>query len=419
MTTALPHRYVIFIDRIEDSSYPVTETGYALVHRAWQRAQVTGGEVYVVYPEAVPYRRPGRGANEVRVRAQRVESFHTAPYQHYRSQRDGYRADQHLGSRRCHREAAPRELLLNRADALIWRQETGDPARMCEALQLLELIEEHTLVYLTPKLALDPRFGSKLLPASIDARFVPHTFYTHELEPEAKLDAALAFVRETLGDPETVVVKPLHTNNGVGITLLGRDPRRSERQGRAAQDRDVLARMLSEYGDLVVQEYIPSIRAPEDVTPAELAQVPLDRRDFGEVRFLLIDGELPRRPDGSACRFARRVPAPDSLVADSGVSHPTELSAMEQAFVEYVGQQYLRWGIYFGGGDLIRTPDPARPFVFTDAARFVCGHAVVTGALNGDPYLIVDQVLDSVERRILERRSARRSAPPLQLQPGR
>ena len=419
MSSVAPRRYVFFIDRIEDSSYPVTETGYALVHRAWLRAQADGGEVFVVYPDAELHARSvrGRGQGELRVRAQRVESFQTAPYQHYRSQRDGYRAQEHVGSRRCHRESAARELLLRTADAVIWRQETGTPERTRETLQRLQTIEEETVLYLSPRLALDPQFGSKLLPSVIDPRFVPHTFYTHDVSDaglEEKADLALAFVRQTLGDPETAVVKPLDTNNGVGITLLGRDPR-SAKNGhskRAKDDRHVLGRMLARYGDLVVQEYVPSIRAPFDPNVIPLASVPPDRRDFGEVRFLLIDGELPVTRSGAPCSFARRVPAAESLVADSGVSYGTELSTREQAFVKYVGQQYLRWGIYFGGGDLIRTPDPERPFVFTDAARSVCGHAVVTGALNGDPYLIVDQILDSIERRVIERTNARRPSRP-------
>jgi hypothetical protein len=209
-----------------------------------------------------------------------------------------------------------------------------------------------------------------------------------------------------LGSPDTVIVKPLATNNGVGIRVLGRDPRGGPIR-HAADDRAVLADMMGAHGELVVQEYVGSVRAPDDLT-VPLAAVPLDRRDFGEVRFLLIDGKLPSSADGRRCVFARRVPVADSLVADSGISHPTTLSAREQAFVEEVGQHYLRWGIYFGGGDLIRTPDPARPFVFTDAARSVCGHAVVTGALNGQPYLIVDQILDSIERRIQAQRTSRR-----------
>jgi hypothetical protein len=94
------------------------------------------------------------------------------------------------------------------------------------------------------------------------------------------------------------------------------------------------------------------------------------------------------------------VPSATSLIADSGISYPTTLSPAEYGFLERLGPVYRRMGIYFGGGDLIRTADPARPFVFTDAARSVCGHAVVTGALNGDPYLIVDQILDSIDRHI-------------------
>jgi hypothetical protein len=95
------------------------------------------------------------------------------------------------------------------------------------------------------------------------------------------------------------------------------------------------------------------------------------------------------------------------LVADSGISYATKLSSRELEFLAQLGPLYRSWGIYFGGGDLIRTPDPDRPFVFTDAARSVCGHAVVTGALNNEPYLIIDQILDSIDRhlRVLRPRS--------------
>jgi hypothetical protein len=132
----------------------------------------------------------------------------------------------------------------------------------------------------------------------------------------------------------------------------------------------------------------------------------------------LIDGELPRLPDGELCRVARRVPNDDSLIADSGVSYPTTLSAAEIAFLTRVGALYRQWGINFGGGDLIRTPDPARPFVFTDAAQSVCGHAVVTGALNGEPYLIVDRILDSIDVQIQIRTSEVRALAQLSKQAG-
>jgi len=55
------HRLLFFIDPIESSSYPVTETGYALLYRAFLRARASGGEVYVAYPDATPTVSP-RGA---------------------------------------------------------------------------------------------------------------------------------------------------------------------------------------------------------------------------------------------------------------------------------------------------------------------------------------------------------------------
>lgn len=421
MSTSRPRKLVFFIDRIEHSSYPVTETGYALVHRAWLRARSTQDEIFVVYPDALP----GRSADRLTIPAHRVTSFDLSPYYHYRGQRDAYHAGEDAGSLPCHVESEAEEFALADADAIVWRQESGTPERTRELLLALASIESETTIYQSPRLALDPQFGSKVLPAAVDARFTPRTFYTHtqcsaassglgslrsvrKASPAEKVEAAVAFIARELGDPETALVKPLHANNGVGIAVLGSDPRHPPRDHRrAADDRAMLSSMLATYGDLVVQEYIASIRAPSDLE-GPLATVQLDRRDFGEVRFLLIDGKLPRTASGHSCVYARRVPVSDSLVADSGISHPTTLSVREQAFIEEVGQHYLRWGIYFGGGDLIRTPDASRPFVFTDAARSVCGHAVVTGALNGQPYLIIDQILDSLEGRIIARRAPRR-----------
>jgi hypothetical protein len=391
-------KLVFFIDRIERSSYPVTETGYALVHRAWLRARTGGADVFIVYPEATALRRGSSWSIE----AQRIIDFSVSPFHQYRSQRDSYRAGAHTGSLACHVASEPELVSLADAAALIWRQETGTRDDQLALLSMLSELEAHTIVYQSPRLALDPQFGSKVLPGMIDARCTPRSFYTHACRTGDKLGEALAFITCELGDPTTALVKPLNTNNGVGIAVLGRDPRGGP-QRRAADDRALLTRLLAEHGELVVQEYIPSIRAPRELD-VPLGEVPLDRRDFGEVRFLLIDGKLPRTPDGRACVFARRVPIAGSLVADSGISHPTTLSARERAFVEQVGRHYLRWGIYFGGGDLIRTPDPARPFVFTDAARSVCGHAVITGALNGEPYIIIDQLLDSLEAHIAGRR---------------
>jgi hypothetical protein len=146
-----------------------------------------------------------------------------------------------------------------------------------------------------------------------------------------------------------------------------------------------------------------------------LANISRDRADFGEVRFLLIDGEVPRAQDGKPVAIARRVPTDSSLVADSGISYATHLTSQELEFLARVGPLYRKWGIYFGGGDLIRTPDPDRPFVFTDAARSVCGHAVVTGALNNEPYLIIDQVLDSIGRHMCAARVQSRADDVIEL----
>ena len=391
-------RLLCLIDRIEDSSYPVTETGYALAYRAWER----GAEVYLAYPDAA-WRESAAGA--LHMLAHRVVSFSAAPYLYYRSQRSDYRAGADAGSARCHVELEHSELLLNELDAVVYRQESGEPERATLLLQALARLEQRgeTLVYLSPRIALDPRMGSKNLPHLFDAKLTPRTYHTsdttHGVSDKAR--AAVRFVREQLDQPETVIAKPLNGNNGVGIHVLGRDPVSNTRP-HAVDDPARWAELLERHGDLVVQEYIPSVRSPVGDTPEALSAVPHDRHDFGEIRFLLIDGEVPRDAEGNPLLIARRVPAPHSLIADSGISYATSLSAAELEFLERLGPVYRRLGIYFGGGDLIRTPDPARPFVFTDAARHVCGHAVVTGALNGAPYAIVDRVLDSVERRVAQ-----------------
>ena len=397
---------VFFIDPIEASSYPVTETGYALLYRAWCRAEADGDAVYVVYPDThLELRRTKSATDEGTpvVRAYRVEGFDAVPYDHFRRQTELYDSAADVGSKRCHRESAPVELRLDAVDAIVFRQEI-DAGQRTRLLRALARIENRVLVYLSPQLALQARYGSKVLPRTIAPKFVPRTFDTGHCSPgKDKIVSALDFIRTELRAPETVIAKPRNGDNGVGIAILGRCPIAPSTHD---EPQSKLRQMLERYGDVVVQEYLPSVRAPSNV--GELADVPIERHDFGEIRFILIDGTVPRCRDGHRIVVARRVPTADSLVADSGISYPTQLSGPEQAFLTEVGRAYLKLGIHFGGGDLIRTPDPQRPFLFTDAARSVCGHAVVTGALNGEPYLIVDQVLDSIERRLVARRARRR-----------
>lgn len=410
--TRAERKLLFFIDRIEHSSYPVTETGYALLYRAWQRSKFEGTQIYVSYPGASWMETPSGG---LRIQAHRVLSFSDAPYHFYRSQRDAYRADSDVGSGRCHTEGPVESLLVNAVDAAIWRQETGEPSHMRGMLEALARVERDTVVYLSPSLALDPRHGSKIIPQNFDVQLTPRTYHTNvaaELSLEDKAVHALQFVRSQLNNPDTVIAKPLFGNNGEGIHVLGFDPVSNTRTC-AVDDVNTWLSLLQRYGDLVVQEYMPSVRSPVGLSADVLSAVPRDRHDFGEVRFLLIDGEIPRTADGQPCLIARRVPSADSLIADSGISYASTLSPAEFTFLERLGPYYRRLGIYFGGGDLIRTADPARPFVFTDAARSVCGHAVVTGALNGEPYLIIDQILDSVERHIqLAIRSSWHTAAP-------
>ncbi|MET0284170.1 MAG: hypothetical protein ABW352_06860 [Polyangiales bacterium] len=401
-------RLLFFIDPIESSSHPATETGYALLYRAFLRARLRGGEVYVAYPDAELSVSVSEGRTpEVHVAARRVLSFADSPYMHYRSQRGSYSAEADVGSPRCHREGPLERLCVNELDAVVWRQESGEPASMRAQLNALAAVEPDTLIYLAPRLALDPRFGSKVIPGRVDPRFVPRSFPTSSLPTEAsareRAEAAVRFVREALNTPSTVIAKPVHGHHGVGIGVLGLHPV-TQRRDVEVDDVDAWLALIEHHGDVVVQEYIASVRAPADVQ--ELAEVPRDRRDFGEVRFLLIDGEVPLDKHGQPCLVARRVPTADSLIADSGISHATSLSDQELAFLRTLGPLYQSWGIHFGGGDLIRTGEPERPFVFTDAARSVCGHAVVTGALNGEPYLIVDRVLDSLSRHIDARRAS-------------
>ena len=399
--------WVFFIDPIEGSSYPVTETGYALLYRAFQRLQAEDIELFVVYPDAELHEGVDEhGMPALRVTAHRLLRFFAEPYTHYRSQRQTYTENADLGAARCHEEGPPLLLCLQDAEAVVFRQETGSETQRKRLLQALSHIERDTVVYLSPRLGLDPRLGSKVLPRELCPKHCPRSFHTDAQSDlatiEEKAAAALRFVREQLHAPQTVLVKPINGNNGVGIRVLGTDPLGGQ-HGTPITSASLQA-LLAQFGDLVVQEYLPSVRLPADLKDTPPEAIPVDRRDFGEVRFLLIDGTLPRAPGGRELVFARRTPADHSLVADSGISRPTTLSAAERAFLKQLGRHYVRLGIYFGGGDLIRTADAARPFLFTDAARAVCGHAVVTGALNGDPYLIVDQVLDSLERRIAVQR---------------
>jgi len=398
-------KLLFLIDRIEGSSYPVTETGYALGYRAWMRSLSGAGEVYFAYPDS-PWKLSSQG--ELQIMAERVLSFSASPYAFYRSQRQAYRAGEDTGSARCHTAARPRPLLANACDAVVWRQESGTTANTHALLDALAQVERDTLVYLSPELALDPRYASKVLPRRFDERLTPITYLTTEHPSETapeKVRAILEAVRDRLGMPETLIVKPLNGNNGEGIHVLGRHPTCGLSSG-AVTDPAIYQTLLAQHGELVIQEYVPSVRAPADVDCARLDRVTHDRRDFGEIRFLLVDGEPPTAACGKPCLVARRVPSDDSLVADSGISYATSLSAAELSFLARLGPYYRELGIFFGGGDLIRTPHPHRPFVFTDAARSVCGHAVVTGALNGEPYLIVDQILDSLDRATHRRMSS-------------
>ncbi|MEN0062898.1 MAG: hypothetical protein AAGA48_12160 [Myxococcota bacterium] len=411
MGSVIPRRrWVFFIDPIEESSYPVTETGYAMLYRAWCRAKVDGDEVYVVYPSTPLSFTPHRTFASPRsvVLGRRLIGFSASPYEHFRSQRDTYDAAADVGSLPCHEEGPPTELILEEADVIVFRQETGEPVHRRRLLRALAKLESRVLVYLSPRLALDPEFGSKVLPGRIAPECVPVSWSTTDLQGSRyeKVDAALEFLRGPLKRTRTAIVKPAFGDNGEGITVLGVSPLDPYLRPRNA--RDHLIELLQRHGEVVVQEYVPSVRAPRNVEGA-LDQVPLDRCDFGEIRFLLIDGTVPRDRAGCPILVARRTPTPTSLLADSGISYPTTLSDAERRFLDRVGQAYLRYGIHFGGGDLIRTANPERPFVFTDAARAVCGHAVVTGALNGEPYLIVDQVLDSMERHWIRRVAERRT----------
>lgn len=102
-------RSLFLIDRIEESSYPVTETGYALTYRAFLRAAASGGEVYVAYPDSTWMQAPN---GSVRMQGHRVLSFADAPYSYYQSQRAAYRAGAHVGSRACHEQAPATTLRL-------------------------------------------------------------------------------------------------------------------------------------------------------------------------------------------------------------------------------------------------------------------------------------------------------------------
>ena len=404
-------RVVFFIDPIELSSYPVTETGYALLYRAWLRAVQDGDSVFVVYPNTrLSYQKTALMPEGTPVvLAHRIEKFDAEPYEHFLKQTSNYDAHAHVGSNRCHREAPASELYLDRVDVVVFRQEIDQGQREM-LLRALLTVEHRVLVYLSPSLALDSRLSSKALPGRLAPRVVPKTFDTCSVyNPDTKAAAAISFIETELAQPETVIVKPRNGDNGLGITVLGRCPLTSERL-----TEDWLGEIeaaITRFGDIVVQEYVSSVRRPDDLRDTLLKDVPHERNDFGEIRFILIDGTIPRTRDGRRIAVARRVPTDNSLVADSGISYATRLSEAEEDFLAELGHEYLKLGIFFGGGDLIRTPDPHRPFLFTDAARSVCGHAVVTGALNGEPYLIVDQVLDSIERHTVRQRHRTMGTP--------
>src|SRR5262245_11359533 len=117
MSEAKPNRILMLIDRIEHSSYPVTETGYALTYRAFLRAAAQGGEVFVAYPDST-WMQATNG--NVRIQAHRVLSFAGAPYNLYQSQRDTYRPGAHVGSLACHEQAAAATLRLEELDAVVW-----------------------------------------------------------------------------------------------------------------------------------------------------------------------------------------------------------------------------------------------------------------------------------------------------------
>ncbi|MEM6926985.1 MAG: hypothetical protein AAF602_08665 [Myxococcota bacterium] len=380
-------RVLFFVDPIERCSYPVTETGYALLYRTWGRLAEVGGQVFVAAAESRL-----EGAT---VLAHRVTRFRASPYDAYRSQRTHYDPSRDLGATPCHDAETARRVALGSFDAVMWRREDGPRHALLEALAE---IEDHVVVYLSPRLALDPACSSKALPERLAPGRTPRSLDTATVEGsvEAKIASATAFAQDLLRTSPTVIAKPRYGDNGVGITALGVDPT----TGGSRPIEPGLTALLARFGDVVVQEYLASVRCPPELSGEDLPHVPVDRRDFGEVRFVLVDGEVPRLRNGRPFAMARRVPTATSLLADSGISYPTTLSDEELAFVGALGERYRALGIHFGGGDLIRTPDPARPFVFTDAAQSVCGHAVVTGALNGDPYGVVDRVVESLARRV-------------------
>lgn len=388
---------LVFIDPIQESSYPVTESGYALVHRLWMNVQHQGDSLFIAYPNAEISEANG----EIRCEAHRLIDFSRNPYEFYRCQTSDFCPNRDVGSSACHKETPSISLPLHQVDAIIWRQETGSDHERKWKLSCLQNLPHQPLLFLDPKLLLDPNYSSKVLPNQLAPEYCPRSLQTDGyVSPTEKIQAIHHFIHTELNEPETIMVKPLHGDNGIGIHVLGLDPRQqppSTPLDTSATYQPLLAHLLETHQDLVIQEYIPSIR-----------KVPgLLEHQYGEVRFLLINGRIPTRPDGQPFRFARRTPAPHCLKADSGVSEATLLTEAELKFLDKLGDQYVQLGILYGGGDLIRTPDPKRPFLFTDAARAVCGHLVVTGALNQNPYLVIDQVLATFESAYAHHRAAK------------
>lgn len=131
------------------------------------------------------------------------------------------------------------------------------------------------------------------------------------------LPVLLAFVGEA-GD---AVLKPLHERGGIGIS----------RARRSDPDKEKIIRgMLSQYGTIMAQKFIPDIL------------------ESGDMRVLMLNGEF-------LGAYSRIPPAGDFRVSVSrdGRYQKSVIGAREREIIESVGPRLRKDGLYFAGLDLI------------------------------------------------------------------
>ncbi len=385
------NQVLFFIDAIEQARWPKTETGYGLLYTAWSMAQQSLGRNVST---RIFMAQQGDCLLGHRVQCLMIRMFTQVPY-------DYFSDENHIGSC-CHTVATSVVMDIRTFDVIVWRREKSMQGSgvhlMLEKLAQIEK-KNPNIVFLNSPTSILTSKNSKEIPKDIGTMHYPLSFETVQIVGSAmqKVDASLDFVKERLQQPKTFVVKPHQGDNGKGVTLFGDYPvgARDFPVIDAKKYVEHLLYMLDQYGNLIIQEYLPSLRFPQALKHLHPAEAAWKHQTYGEVRFLLLNGELLKDNKGQCLSIALRCPNDKSYLSDSGTSYRTNLTEQEQYFLEhYVGPYYKSNKILLGGGDLIRTADPVRPFLFTDAAQAICGHVVVTGALNGNPYLITQIIME-------------------------